>query len=59
MKVDLLDPRTALAQMVRSAEQGEEVLVSRYGVAVAQIVLLSKPKPKRRRMVNCSSPICS
>ncbi len=43
VQVNLLEAKTKLSQLVDAAERGEEVVLARNGVPVAQIV----PMPKR------------
>ena len=42
----MLQAKTKLSQLVEAAERGEEVLIARNGVPVAQIVPVRKPKMK-------------
>jgi prevent-host-death family protein len=42
MQVNMLDAKTKLSQLVDAAEHGEEILIARNGVPVAQIVPLKK-----------------
>jgi prevent-host-death family protein len=44
MQVNMLDAKTRLSQLVDAAEHGEEVLIARHGVPVAQIVPVRKRK---------------
>lgn len=42
--MNMLDAKTRLSQLVDAAEHGEEVLIARHGVPVAQIVPVRKRK---------------
>jgi len=44
MQVNMLEAKTKLSQLVEAAERGEEVVLARKGVPVAQIVALRKRK---------------
>ncbi len=51
MDVSIAEAKNRLSQLVRAAEGGEEVLITRNGRAVAQIV----PAPAKRRKVKFGS----
>lgn len=40
----MLEAKTKLSQLVDAAEHGEEVIIARHGVPVAQIVPVAKKK---------------
>jgi antitoxin (DNA-binding transcriptional repressor) of toxin-antitoxin stability system len=44
MQVNMQDAKSRLSSLVAAAEQGEEVILARDGVAVAKVVKYSKPK---------------
>lgn len=44
MQVNMLEAKTKLSQLVEAAERGEDVVIARNGVAVAQIVPVRKRK---------------
>jgi prevent-host-death family protein len=44
MQVNMLEAKTRLSQLVDAAEHGEEVVIARHGVPVAQIVPIPKKK---------------
>ena len=44
MQVNMLEAKTKLSQLVDAAEHGEEVLIARNGLPVAQIIPISKKK---------------
>jgi prevent-host-death family protein len=44
MQMNMLEAKTKLSQLVEAAEHGEEVLIARNGVPVAQIVPIRKRK---------------
>lgn len=44
MQLNMLDAKTKLSQLVDAAEHGEEILIARNGVPVAQIVPIKKQK---------------
>ncbi len=46
MQVNMLEAKTKLSQLVEAAQHGEEVLIARNGVPVAQLVPVRKPKLK-------------
>lgn len=48
MKVPIAEAKAQLARIIRRAEAGEEIELTRYGRAVARIV---GPRPERRGML--------
>jgi prevent-host-death family protein len=44
MKINVLEAKTRLSQLIAAAEAGEEVLLARNGQPVAKIVKYSPPK---------------
>jgi prevent-host-death family protein len=44
MKINILEAKTRLSQLIAAAEAGEEVLLARNGQPVAKIVKYSPPK---------------
>lgn len=45
MEVSVSDAKAQLTDLVRRAEKGEEIVLTRHGQATAKIVPLTKPKP--------------
>jgi prevent-host-death family protein len=46
MQVNILDAKNSLSRLVAAAEQGEEVVLARNGVPVAQLVKYQRPMVK-------------
>ena len=46
MQVNILDAKNSLSRLVAAAEQGEEVVLARNGVPVAQLVKYQRPAVK-------------
>ncbi len=46
MKINVLEAKTRLSQLIAAAEAGEEVVLARNGQPVAKIVKYSPPKIK-------------
>ena len=49
MEVTVSDAKAQLTDLVRRAEQGEDVVLTRYGQVVAQIVPVRRARPRRTR----------
>jgi antitoxin (DNA-binding transcriptional repressor) of toxin-antitoxin stability system len=48
MDVSIAEAKNRLTELIRSVEQGEQVVITRRGKPVAQI---TAPPPKRRRVI--------
>ena len=46
MQVNILDAKNSLSRLVAAAERGEEVVLARNGVPVAQLVKYQRPTVK-------------
>jgi len=42
MQVEMLEAKTELSELVDAAERGEEVVIARNGVPIAEIVVVSR-----------------
>lgn len=47
MEVSVSDAKAQLTDLVRRAEAGEEIVLTRHGQATARIVPMTQPKPSR------------
>jgi prevent-host-death family protein len=50
--VGLAEAKAKLSELVGQVERGEEVVISRYGKAVAKIVPIEPPQADRRRFLD-------
>jgi prevent-host-death family protein len=47
MTVNMHEAKTKLSELIRKAEQGEEILIARNGIPAAKISAYHKPEDKR------------
>ncbi|MGB3306924.1 MAG: type II toxin-antitoxin system prevent-host-death family antitoxin [Thermomicrobiales bacterium] len=47
VQVNILEARNRLSQLIKKAESGEEVVISKRGVPVAKLVGIEPNEPKR------------
>ncbi len=45
--VNIHEAKSRLSELIRAAEQGEEVILARNGVTVAKLITWPPPSPKR------------
>lgn len=51
MDVSVSEAKAQLTELVRLAEEGEEVILTRHGKPVARVEALDAPRPKDRRAI--------